>query len=212
MANLSRLVEAIEDYDRAIAIREELVEQEGRRELRNDLASSYNNRGGALANLGRVEDAIEDYDRAIAIYLELVEQEGRRELAPGLESSLFNRALARVEQGKWEEARADLERGGELLRGLITDGQRHLLPSFLKSAGLRCLMLDELGAPERAAAWANDGLRWLLEAVDDDAVTTVLTQVVPKFLDRVTQQREALTQAGLDGTLLDRACEAFPGQ
>ena len=139
-----KLADAIVDFGRAIEIREELVEKEGRRELRNDLAGSYNNRGVALRAQGKLAEAIEDYGRAIAIREELVEKEGRRELRWDLFSSLFNRALARSGRGEWKEARADVERGGGLLIELIEEGQRHVLSSFMKTAGFRCGCAREL--------------------------------------------------------------------
>ena len=46
----------------------DLIENEGRRELRNDLAMCYSNRGLALADQGHLSEAIADYGRAIAIY------------------------------------------------------------------------------------------------------------------------------------------------
>ncbi|NQU43406.1 hypothetical protein HQ520_08970, partial [bacterium] len=48
LRDLGRLEEAFSDFDRASRIYEDLVEKEGRRELRNDLAITFNNRGTAL--------------------------------------------------------------------------------------------------------------------------------------------------------------------
>ena len=75
---------AIRAYDRAIAIRERLVNQEGRGELANELAMAYMNKAIAVSDLGDKQAAVGLYDRAIAIFERLVNQEGRRELTGDL--------------------------------------------------------------------------------------------------------------------------------
>ena len=62
------LSEAIADYGRAIEIYEGLVEREGRRELRNDLANATTTGVNALRVQGHLSEAIADYDRAIEIH------------------------------------------------------------------------------------------------------------------------------------------------
>ena len=75
-------------YDRAIEIRERLVNVEGRRELANDLATLYGNKADCgCTNLGDNRAAVGLYDRAIEIRERLVNVEGRRELANDLASS-----------------------------------------------------------------------------------------------------------------------------
>ena len=46
--NLGRLNEAVDEYDKAIAILEELVNEQKRDELANDLAMAYMNKGMLL--------------------------------------------------------------------------------------------------------------------------------------------------------------------
>ena len=48
MRDLGNLPEALADYNEAVAIRNRLVNREGRLELSNDLAQSLNNRGVVL--------------------------------------------------------------------------------------------------------------------------------------------------------------------
>ena len=50
--------EAAQDYDKAIDIQTKLVENEGRSELGNDLAKSYNNRGNVRGDLEQHKGAI----------------------------------------------------------------------------------------------------------------------------------------------------------
>ena len=70
--NLGRLNEAVDEYDKAIAIFEDLVNEQKREELANDLAMAYMNKGVALWNLGRLNEAVDEYDKAIAILEDLV--------------------------------------------------------------------------------------------------------------------------------------------
>ena len=86
-------------YDRAIAIRERLVEAEGRRELANVLAMACVNKASTLSALGDNRAAVALYDRAIAIRERLVEAEGRRELANKLAMAYLNKANALGELG-----------------------------------------------------------------------------------------------------------------
>jgi hypothetical protein len=53
LAELGRLAEAVGPFDDAITLLRALVEQEGRRELANDLAAALMNRGLALAKRER---------------------------------------------------------------------------------------------------------------------------------------------------------------
>jgi CHAT domain-containing protein len=57
LQKLGRLDQAVAAYDAAIAIREDLVHTQGRRELANDLAAALMNKGNALQALGRLDEA-----------------------------------------------------------------------------------------------------------------------------------------------------------
>jgi hypothetical protein len=58
---------AIVLHDRAIAIRERLAKDEGRREFGGDLAKTLYNKGIALSNLGDHKGALQLFDPGIAI-------------------------------------------------------------------------------------------------------------------------------------------------
>ena len=180
---------------RAIEIREQLIEQEGRRELRNDLASCYNNRGTAFSGQGKLSESIADYDRAIKIIEQLVEHESRRELRWDLWSSLFNRAIVRVEMEEWKDAGADIDRGGGLLRELIEEGQRHVIGSFMRTAGFRCAYAGQLGDTAKSAQWANDAMRWFVE---EGRSNEVLLRAAGLFSGCFKVDLEVLLENGLD--------------
>jgi tetratricopeptide (TPR) repeat protein len=86
-------------YDRAIAIRERLVNVEGRCELANELATLYMNKAVAVSDLGDKLAAVDLYDRAIEILERFVTAKGRRELAHDLAAIYMNKATAVVSLG-----------------------------------------------------------------------------------------------------------------
>ena len=92
--NLGRLNEAVAEYDKAIAIYEDLVNEQKRDELANDLAAAYMNKGVALDSLGRSNEAIAEYDKAIAIREDLVFEQKRDELANDLAMAYMNKGIA----------------------------------------------------------------------------------------------------------------------
>ena len=87
---MRKLAEAAALYERSVAILQRLVEQEGRRELTNDLASALMNQAIALQSMDRLAEAVALFERSVAIRQRLVEQEGRRELSADLALALMN--------------------------------------------------------------------------------------------------------------------------
>ena len=114
-------------YDRAIEIRERLVNQEGRRELANNLAGSYQSKAVAVSALGDKRAAVSLYDRAIEIYERLVNQEGRRELANDLARSYQSKAAAVSALGDKRAAVSLYDRAIEIRERLVhQEGRREL--------------------------------------------------------------------------------------
>ena len=198
------LDEGIRICSDAIRVYEELIERESRRELRNNLAGCYNNRANAFQVQGKLAEAIADYGRAIEIYKELVEKESRRELRWDLKMSLFNRAVAFSKMKDWRPAGADIEKGGGLLRELIEEGWRHVIGSFLKTAGFRCRFAKELGDDRQAAQWANDGMRWFIEEAQAGRMNELLVRDATEFAGGLKANIEVLVAGGLDEELLER--------
>ncbi|MCX5645431.1 MAG: tetratricopeptide repeat protein [Phycisphaerae bacterium] len=104
-----------------------LIDAEGRIELRNELARHYNNRGLALTDQGHLSEAIADYTQAIEVRDELVEREDRRELRNGLAMCYNNRGNALQDQGHLAQAIADFGHAIEITQGLVErEGRREL--------------------------------------------------------------------------------------
>ncbi len=145
------LHESIRLNSQTAELLERLINQEGRRELRNGLAVAHNNRGVAFKNLGRLEEAIEDYDRAIAIFQELVEQDGRRELRNDLATTHNNRGNALADLGRLDEAMEDYDRAIAIYQELVEqEGRRELRNDRAKAYNNRGNALAELGRLDEA--------------------------------------------------------------
>jgi tetratricopeptide (TPR) repeat protein len=104
-----------------------LIEKENRRELRNALATCYNNRGNAYRVQGKLSEAIADYSKAIEIYKELVEKENCRELRDYLAMFYNNRGIAYSSQGEISEAVADHSKAIEIIEELVEKENRREL-------------------------------------------------------------------------------------
>jgi tetratricopeptide (TPR) repeat protein len=139
-------------YDRALDVYRELVDQEGRTELANDLASALMNKGVALDSQGRLGEAVVVYDQAIAIRTRLVEQEGRSELANDLAKALMNKALVLEKQEQWADALACYEQAIRWCEACVQAGMVHLLGELLQNIRYRMMTFLDLGRRDEAAA------------------------------------------------------------
>lgn len=110
---------AVESYQIAIAVFEQLVEHRGRWDLARYLAIACMNKGVTVRNLGDPRQALELHDRAIHILEELVENAGEGELAKSLANAYINRAAASKALGDLCGAKADAGRGVQLLERLV---------------------------------------------------------------------------------------------
>jgi len=118
-------------YDRAIEIRERLVNIEGRSELANDLASLYQNKAIVVSALGDKRAAVALYDQAIEIRERLVNVEGRSELANDLANLYMNKALAVSDLGDKRAAVALYDRAIEIRERLVNIEGRSELANAL---------------------------------------------------------------------------------
>ncbi len=127
LGSLGELEESVAASAESIGILRELVEGEGRPELRNDLAASLVNRGHALQVLSRLEEAIASFDESIGIRRELVEQEGKQELRNGLAMAILNRCVALRKVGRLEQALVGYKEAIAIYRVLVErEGRREL--------------------------------------------------------------------------------------
>ena len=135
---------ALENYNRAIHIREALIEKSPTWEYLRDLAVCYLNKANVLSQTsgyttgrnvsylkkGKMHyshdeeyDAVEYYDRCIKIREQLVHEVGRTELAPNLALAYRNRAAAAMALGSSAQAREFGEKAVTICRELVNQGR-----------------------------------------------------------------------------------------
>ena len=149
----------VELYGGFIAIYEDLVRNQGRKELRKNLGLSYNNRGLALWRQGDPAAAVEDYDKAIDIYETLVEGEGRPELRNELAASYNNRGLALEARGDLAAAVENYNKAIEIRETLVRDeGRLELRNDLAMSYNNRAGALAADGEHEAALADAANAV------------------------------------------------------
>ena len=123
--SLGRLNEAVEEYDKAIEIREELVTEKDWIVLANDLATAYLNKGVALDSLGRSNEAIVEYDKAIKIFEELATETGYLELANGLAKAYLNKGVVLFSLSGLKEAIVEYDKAIEIFEELVKESGRN---------------------------------------------------------------------------------------
>ena len=124
---------ALAMYDRAIEIRERLVNVEGRRELANELADLYGDKAVAVCSMGDYRTAIGLYDRAIQIRERIVNVEGQHESAKDLAALYMNKGVAVKNLGDIHAAMVSYDRAIELLEQLAKGDDSRKLSSDLAS-------------------------------------------------------------------------------
>jgi serine/threonine protein kinase len=142
---------AIKEYDQAIAIRERLVNQEGHRELANNLAMAYHNKASSLNDLGDHSGAVVIFDQAIVILEQLVKREGRHDLVDDLASTYMNKAIAVSDLGDFRAAAALYDQAIVIQEHLVNQEDRrdvasHLATTYLNKAQASCALGDTCGA------------------------------------------------------------------
>lgn len=110
-------------YDRAIEIRERLVNVEDRRDSVSGLASLYLNKGATLESLGDTAAAVHLYDRAIEICERLVAGEHRLDVIDSLAKLYMNKAITLDKLGDVRAA-SDLYDRAISLRELLLEEKR----------------------------------------------------------------------------------------
>jgi tetratricopeptide (TPR) repeat protein len=129
-----RLPEAITEYDKAITMRQRLINDEGRADLANGLAMAYMNKGVTLYKLGRPPEAITEYEKAITIRERLLNDEGRAELANDLAMTYLNKGVALASTGRLPEAIVEFDKAITIRERLANDEGRAELANDLAMA------------------------------------------------------------------------------
>ncbi|HXJ02835.1 MAG TPA: FkbM family methyltransferase, partial [Micropepsaceae bacterium] len=216
LQELKRPEEALESYDRAIA-------------LKPDYADAFNNRGTVLKDLGRLDEALASYERAIALNPRHAEafynkgkvlQELRRldealasydraiALKPGYAKAFNNRGTALQDMNRLEEALASCDKAIALNsgyaeafnnRGTVLEGMNRLNEALASYD--RAILLHSL-YPE---AFHNRGNTLKALKRLDDALTSYDQALALK-----SDFADAYYGRGLAGLVIGRYREAWP--
>jgi len=120
---------ALVSFEKAIEIRERLVDREGRRELTNDLGLVYMAKACALQEMGKCQAAVDLHDQAIKMLEKMVNQTGLQESTNGLATVYMNRGNALHSLGEHRLAVGSYDRAIEIWRQLGTrkGGQKSII-------------------------------------------------------------------------------------
>ena len=159
---------AVELYDRAIKIRERLVNQEGRRELANDLAATYTSKAHAVGDIGD-NRAMELCDRAIKIRERLVNQEGRRELADDLAMTYRIKANAAGASGDNRKAVELYDQAIEIFERLVNqEGRWELADDLAETYRIKAISVRALGDNRKAVELYDQAIKILERLVNQE--------------------------------------------
>ena len=144
---------ALQEYDHAIAIRQRLVNQEGRWELANGLLKVYMSKAVALRLLHDTRGAVALYDQAIAIHERLVNQEGRWELANDLAGLYMDKAAALRDLGDTRGVLALYDQALMICERLVNqEGRWELANGLATTYGYKARAVRDLGDNRGAVA------------------------------------------------------------
>ena len=143
---LGRLNEAVDEYDKAIAIFEDSFNEQNRDELADDLAMANMSKGFAFWSLGRFNKAIDEYDKAIAIIEDLVNKQNRKELANKLAQAFGGKGIAFNRLGRLNEAVDEINKAIAIYEDLVFEQKRDGLANALAAAYMnKGIVLANLG-------------------------------------------------------------------
>lgn len=121
LLSLTKLSEALAEFDKAIAIYERLVNEDQQKHLADDLARAYGNKGNALWKLTKLNEALAEDDKAIAIYERLVNEEQQKHLANSLAAAYVNKGNALADLTKFNEALVEYDKAIGIRERLVNE-------------------------------------------------------------------------------------------
>jgi serine/threonine protein kinase len=143
--NAGDLEGAVACNDRAIALYESLLHDDGGQGLAEELATAYMNNGSVLSSQGNNAGAIKFYDCAIEIREGLLNQ-GHEAATDGLAKSYINKAIAFKALGDLHRAAELHDRGTKMLEQLVNqDGRWELVDDLANSYMNQAIVIRGLG-------------------------------------------------------------------
>lgn len=157
--DLGKLEEAIGEYNKAIKIRERLVNELKQDQFANDLASDYMNKGVSLRIMGKLEEATDEYNKAIAINERLMFLEKRTEVISDLAKNYYGKGIVLDDLGKSNEAITEHSKAIAILKELVETGLNELTNDLAKAYMNKGVSLGHLGKLSEATEIYGDAIK-----------------------------------------------------
>jgi tetratricopeptide (TPR) repeat protein len=186
---------AIQDFDKAIGLYCQLVQQEGRRELAAQLAQCLNSRARISRDRGNLADSLRDFDHAAAVCEQGMEHDGQVdaqfELTRQLATSLAGRGNMLRAQNRLADAADELERAIAILERLHAATTDAALASELAvTLTDRAHILQDQGKVAEAANHFDRAVQLYTELVEQQGRTDLSYQFAATLLQRDTAVRD----------------------
>jgi len=154
------LATAETELNTGVEIYEQLVIQEGRRELAHDLCHAYVSLGGFYQASGRVEAAAAQYDKAIVLWNRLPETEKHGDRRQSLAIAYLNKAVTIEHRSSpdWSEVKELYDKAVKIWDELVRDGRHQFRGDLARATVLRATTWQPLGFPDRVK---SDIVQWL---------------------------------------------------
>lgn len=146
-SRVERYPEAVDELDKAAALREKLLKQ-NRLARQTDLSRVYLNRGTAYNAMGEYGRAVEDYTRAVQI--RSAAGGGEKEKAMDLARAYRNRGVANGKMGDFQTEVEDYTRAIDLLLPFATEENRDAILSCSKAYRYREITYRKVGRADLA--------------------------------------------------------------
>ena len=183
--DLGKLNEAILEYDKAIEIRQRLIEEENRNDLANDLAIVFMNKGNTLSDLGKLNEAILEHDKAIEIYQRLIEDEKQDDLANYLARAFMIKGVALKNLGKLNEAIDEYDKAIEIYQRLIEDEKQDDLVNDLAGAFMnKGNALESLGKLNEAILEHDKAIEIYQRLIEDEKQDDLVNDLAKAFMNK----------------------------
>jgi len=144
---------SLQAHDNCIAIRRQLMEQDGRLDLANELAAAFMNKAITARRVGDLKSAIALYDQCIAIRRRLVDQESRSDLEDSLAMALLNKAVVFADMGDLKGAVVLYDQCITIRRRLFEkDGRDDLTDGLAIALMNKANAIQKMGDPKGAVA------------------------------------------------------------
>ena len=161
LGDLDRHAEAVECYAAAIAIYQQLAEQDPAVGVLSSYAVSVMNKGWALINLGRDDEGFRCHEEALELRRQLVAG-GHEEVLPDVARSLYNVGEGYFSAERFGKALPAFDEAADILRALVAAGQAEHEEDLTYVLAARADTLQMLGRLQEARDISDEAIALLM--------------------------------------------------